>query len=97
MRTNSTRRAMSHRSRTRAKPRKASPMGDDEDHAVAPALSWLAVDVTLPGRIAFGHRIDDQLVVAGGFLVVTFVCLGVRSMNGMHIPLALHTGDLPAS
>jgi hypothetical protein len=72
-------------------------MGDDEDYAVAPALLRLALDVTLPGRVAFGHRIDDHLVVAGGFLVVTFACVGVRSMNGMHIPLALHAGDLPAS
>jgi hypothetical protein len=70
---------------------------DDGPPAFDLALWRAAVDVTLPGRIAFGHRIDDHLVVAGGFLVVTFACLGVLSMNGMRIPLALHTGDLPAS
>jgi hypothetical protein len=72
-------------------------MGDDEDHTVVLAVSRLAVDVTLPGRIAFGHRIDDHLVVARGFLVVTLARLGVRPMYGMHIPLALQARDLPAS
>jgi len=52
--------------------------------------------VTLPGRIVFSYRIDDHVAVACGFLVATFACVGVLSMNGMHIPLALHAGDLPA-
>jgi hypothetical protein len=63
----------------------------------ATVLRCVAVDVTLPSRIAFGHRIDDHRTVARGFLVVTFACLGVLPMNGVHVPLALHACDLPAS
>jgi hypothetical protein len=65
--------------------------------AVDPAQLRVAVDVTLPGRIAFGHRIDDHVVVARGFLVVAFARFGVLSMNGIHIPLTLGATDLPAS